>query len=82
MIEIGATSGLPTSSWIWACAVSGMSRGLPWCRARAGPPGRPRRARRARNALALIAVMLLLVLGPALAVMAAGPLAAHGIILG
>ena len=25
----GATSGVPTSSWIWACAVSGTSRGLP-----------------------------------------------------
>ncbi len=30
LIDIGATSGVPTSSWIWACAVSGMSRGLPW----------------------------------------------------
>jgi len=25
----GATSGVPTSSWICACAFSGMSRGLP-----------------------------------------------------
>ena len=30
VIFSGATSGVPTSSWIWACAVSGMSRGLPW----------------------------------------------------
>ena len=29
VIFSGATSGVPTSSWIWACAVSGMSRGLP-----------------------------------------------------
>ena len=28
-IDSGATSGVPISSWIWACAVSGMSRGLP-----------------------------------------------------
>ncbi len=30
VIDTGATSGVPTSSWIWACAASGMSRGLPW----------------------------------------------------
>ncbi len=29
LICCGAMSGLPTMSWIWACAVSGMSRGLP-----------------------------------------------------
>ncbi len=29
VIFSGATSGVPTSSWIWACAVSGTSRGLP-----------------------------------------------------
>ena len=26
----GAISGVPMSSWICACAVRGMSRGLPW----------------------------------------------------
>jgi hypothetical protein len=30
VIDSGPTSGLPTSSWIWACALSGMLRGLPW----------------------------------------------------
>ena len=30
VICCGATSGVPTCSWICACAVSGMSRGLPW----------------------------------------------------
>lgn len=29
VIACGATSGLPTSSWIWARAFSGMFRGLP-----------------------------------------------------
>ncbi len=29
VIACGTTSGLPTSSWIWACAFSGMFRGLP-----------------------------------------------------
>ena len=30
VIETGAMSGVPTSSWIWACAFSGMPRGSPW----------------------------------------------------
>ena len=30
VIFSGPTSGVPTSSWIWACAVSGMFRGSPW----------------------------------------------------
>src|SRR6266516_7110546 len=29
VIRCGATRGLPTSSWIRACALSGMSRGFP-----------------------------------------------------
>jgi len=30
VIDSGATRGVPTWSSIWACSVSGMSRGLPW----------------------------------------------------
>jgi hypothetical protein len=30
VIVSGAMSGLLTSSWIWAWAFSGMSRGFPW----------------------------------------------------
>jgi hypothetical protein len=29
VIVSGATSGVPISSWIWACGLRGMSRGLP-----------------------------------------------------
>jgi len=29
VILTGATSGVPISSWIWACGLRGMSRGLP-----------------------------------------------------